>query len=144
MADPEPPAPAVEVDNVTIFLTSEPDIGWSWPDQHFPYELLSLGETERRLAACSKPESTVLGASGTDEGIKVDSVEWQPNPTTKEVRRSLLARAAAASEASGALTRSSPAPSLLQPREDRVVVREFDWRRGKAALLCVFDGGSPY
>lgn len=74
------------VDNVTTFSTASPDIGWYDNDNHHPYTLLKPNEVTRRLLASSQPESGVLG-----DGIRVDSVEWQPNPTELEVRALLAA-----------------------------------------------------
>jgi hypothetical protein len=69
------------VDNVTTFSTASRNVGWFDPDDPYPYTLLTQDEIARRLLASSHLMSCILG-----DGIRVDSVEWQPNPTAFEVR----------------------------------------------------------
>lgn len=68
------------IDNVTTFSTSSPDIGWYDANDHHSYTLLPPDEISRRLVASSKLESQILG-----DGVRVDSIEFQPNPTELEV-----------------------------------------------------------
>jgi hypothetical protein len=132
-----PPKNGLEaVDNVTTFSTASRNVGWFDPDDPYPYTLLTQDEIARRFLASSHLESCILG-----DGIRVDSVEWQPNPTAFEVRAFDLAHGPKGGRRGGAVEPSSQMSDRLTPSG---ISSAAKGRQGGRARLCLARGqGDP-